>query len=118
MVAIGVIACVAFVVSYSSRILLGLRAEAELKQVERQLEALQAEQETIRGLIAQSPNDETQVEIYARDEQNWIKPGDQAVIPIPSGRAEAAAPAPLTPPAAGPAPSHWREWWQLIAPGP
>ncbi len=117
MAAVGIIACVAFVVSYSSRILLGLRAQAELVQAEAHLQALEAEQQEILELIAQA-EEGAAVDDYARNERNWVKPGDQPVIAIPPRAAAepAALPAATETAPPGPAPSHWRDWWALIAP--
>lgn len=115
----AVVVCAVFAVSYSDRILSGMQVERRLDNVKQSVAEQQQWQTDLTKLIdtAGSP---AAIERFARNELNYTKPGDQAVVTVAGQGGEAGVveqvgevPAPAQPETPEPT---WRLWWRLIAP--
>ena len=118
--AISILVGVVFAVSYSSRIVVGMKTQDELRAWQQRV----AEERDRNGEILKrlrEVNDPAVIDAVIRNELNWIKPGDQPVVPVV--KATMPNSAPLTAPAsqverAKTEASNWQRWWQLLAPPP
>lgn len=113
-VALGILACLAFAVLYSGRIVAGVQARQQLAEMEQQVEQQRQFQQQVQTWIAQA-DDAPAVEAFARDQLNWGRVGDRQVVALtaPSAASPQAAPAPAD--IDSPSLPNWRLWWNLIA---
>lgn len=114
-VALGILACLAFAVLYSGRIVAGVQARQQLAEMEQQVEQQRQFQQQVQTLIAQA-DDAPAVEAFARDQLNWGRNGDRQVVAltVPSAASsEMAPPAPAV--VDSPSLPNWRLWWNLLA---
>lgn len=115
----AVVVCAVFAVSYSGRILSGVQVERKLDSV-RQSVAEQQQWQTDLTKLIDTAGSPAAIERFARNELNYTKPGDQAVVTVAGQGGEAGVveqvgevPAPAQPEAPEPT---WKLWWRLIAP--
>ncbi len=114
-VALGILACLAFAVLYSGRIVAGVQARQQLAEMEQQVEQQRQFQQQVQNWIAQA-DDAPAVEAFARDQLNWGHAGDRQVVALtgPSAASpEMASPAPAV--VDSPSLPNWRLWWNLLA---
>ncbi|MCO6451872.1 MAG: hypothetical protein J5I90_13905 [Caldilineales bacterium] len=114
--AIAVVACVVFVMGYSSRVVVGLRAKNELTQWQNGVQEIQEFSDEIQSTL-DGMDDPAAVESYVRNEKNWVKPGDQPVAPLQhSSPDKTEEPVVIEEPVEAEEPANWQLWWQLVAP--
>ncbi len=115
-VALGILACLAFAVLYSGRIVAGVQARQQLAEMEQQVEQQRQFQQQVQNWIAQA-DDAPAVEAFARDQLNWGHAGDRQVVALAAP--SAASPEIASPPAPAvvdsPSLPNWRLWWNLLA---
>jgi len=82
--AISIVACLVFIVSYSGRIIMDKKVQANQERYQEEVVAAEA----LGGEIQQMINDvgsAAVVEPYAREQRNMGLPGEQSVAPLPMG---------------------------------
>ena len=116
--ALSILACLIFVVSYSSRILLGSKVQAELEDLQSRIEQEQVRHATIQTLLARV-DDPTAVEEWARNQRNLAKPGEWVVVPVNVTETDQmSAESSGVVQVSDERPANWRLWLALIADSP
>ncbi|NOX62898.1 MAG: hypothetical protein GXP42_13285 [Chloroflexi bacterium] len=111
--AIAVLACLAYIILYSGRVVAGVRAQRKLVELQKTVAEREAFRQEVETLL-EHVDDPAVIDAYAREERNWVKPGDQPVAPIirdapidpqpaPEPRIQQTRPEP-----------NWRLWWKLL----
>lgn len=106
-------------INFSSRIAAGQPLQEAYREVEAEVEQLQAEQATLTAQRDYSQSD-AYVEQWARGEGKMIRDGETLVVPVPAGDApNAGEPTPPPTPSipfenSNPQPENWMVWWSLF----
>ncbi len=106
-------------INFSSRIAAGQPLQEAYREVEAEVERLQAEQATLTAQRDYSQSD-AYVEQWARGEGKMIRDGETLIVPVPAGGAAdtsdaTPAPTPAVPfQNSDPQPENWMVWWTLF----
>ena len=80
--AISIVACLVFIVSYSGRIIMDKKVQANQERYQEEVTAAEALGGEIQQMIS-DVNTAGVVEPYAREQRNMGLPGEQSVAPLP-----------------------------------
>jgi cell division protein FtsB len=111
-IAVAIVAVLVFMIGYTGKVLKKDRVKEDYVRLQQSVQAERARHGELLEALVESGS-EAEVESFARNKVNLIKPGDQPIIPLPVEGAtisETAA-VQITP---IPTPENWQLWLDLL----
>lgn len=113
---VGVAVAGYFVISFAGLVVNGYQLNQRAGSLQRDIQGLRDDNEQLESQIRALLTEDA-VEKLAREELGWTKPGETAVIIVPSNP-DAKATAGLPVSKSAPDTPNWRRWWDLFLGSP
>ncbi|MCL4459802.1 MAG: septum formation initiator family protein [Chloroflexi bacterium] len=100
--------------SFGGLVMSGYKLNQQAEQLRREIALLKAENEALQKRLSALQTDE-ELERLAREDLNWVKPGEVLVLPIKQQEGLSSAPQSSNEASGKDGyPPNWRRWWALF----
>jgi cell division protein FtsL len=97
--------------SFSGLVVNGYRLNRQAEALRQNIQELKTENDQLQQEATNLESDQG-LEKLAREELGWVKPGDVAIITIPTNSEEQVSQS--APKAQAPEIPHWQRWWDMF----